>query len=927
MDSSLVFLLPRIAIMSAGKTAACGSSVFLKNRFGVGYHLMIDKQSESTPSKEIVNVVQNLIPQAAIASNIGSETSITLPRETTSLFSTLLSELERSKGDLGIRSYGISCTTLEEVFLSIAERASRKKAQENDGIHAAANSVAKGEDEEQGSSSYGFQLMASRSYKLFLGGKRLWWRQFASVVRKRVRILVRDWVSLLFKLLVPTLFLVVALGVSEVESPAKSKFNSLAVARSNLIDNIQPALAFSPDADQTTKDTVNNFLPAKTGGGVGTRSPGNEQGTILDTCDCFCPTSGQTSTRTHPVIVPFDRKCLFEASNASERACVHSENGFDVYKDGQLEDTSGSEVACTSGFSQSLDEFLLSAQEEFTPCNKESDGICDALYIKKYDPGIIYQHTVVPNPSAFHAVSVDINELSTVVIRSELGNSSASILGTNDPLPREGTNAEHENTEVRLMVALFITLAGAILSASFSSHVAQEKGSIAKHLQMVSGLSKSAYWIANLCVDLLVYLLPLGAFMIVFAAFNSKLYETSDALEAVFVTLLLFGFASIPLAYLLHFGFTDEMNNFVGQLGSYFVLGFVFICIAVILESMGITHSGAQDAQNGLQYIFRFVPHYCLGKAMLDIGKNTLMSQGRSVGTSGVQDGADASNVFSMGVTGTHLAYLGAESVVFFAAVLIYEYYGSSLVKLLSPSKDVKVERTGEDEDVVAEKERVKKLGTKSTNTQDNLIMKDMELVYNNGFAAVKGITAGCEKGRVFGLLGVNGAGKTTTFKMITGELSPTSGDAFVRTRDNSMASVTTDLERARQVCRFLAVLILRLFHEPTFITFLSFSLQVLGYCPQYDAIQGIMTPRELLKYYAEIRGAPRHMIDDIVSKLIDKMQLSQFADRLSGNLSGGNKRKLCVGIALTADPPCVLLDEPSTVSSRVESRSSRTSE
>lgn len=73
------------------------------------------------------------------------------------------------------------------------------------------------------------------------------------------------------------------------------------------------------------------------------------------------------------------------------------------------------------------------------------------------------------------------------------------------------------------------------------------------------------------------------------------------------------------------------------------------------------------------------------------------------------------------------------------------------------------------------------------------------------------------------------------------------------------------------------------------------------------------MTVREHLRFYASIRGVPEDDVDGVVFSLMDRMHLSMYANRLATNLSGGNKRKLCVAIALIGDPPVVLLDEPST--------------
>jgi ABC-type multidrug transport system ATPase subunit len=87
----------------------------------------------------------------------------------------------------------------------------------------------------------------------------------------------------------------------------------------------------------------------------------------------------------------------------------------------------------------------------------------------------------------------------------------------------------------------------------------------------------------------------------------------------------------------------------------------------------------------------------------------------------------------------------------------------------------------------------------------------------------------------------------------------------------------------------------------------------LIGYCPQFDALLENLTAREQLRLYASIKGVQTSKIDRYVDDLISEIGLTEYADRPCGQYSGGNKRKLSVGLALIGDPPCVLLDEPST--------------
>mmetsp|Transcript_16036 Transcript_16036/g.15960 ORF Transcript_16036/g.15960 Transcript_16036/m.15960 type:complete len:536 (-) Transcript_16036:33-1640(-) len=131
-----------------------------------------------------------------------------------------------------------------------------------------------------------------------------------------------------------------------------------------------------------------------------------------------------------------------------------------------------------------------------------------------------------------------------------------------------------------------------------------------------------------------------------------------------------------------------------------------------------------------------------------------------------------------------------------------------------------------------------------------------------------------------FALLGVNGAGKTSTFRILTGEYGPTKGQAYI-----NGCNVVTNLSEARYN---------------------------IGYCPQFDALTELLTPTEHLRLYAKIKGIPRSLIPKFVAQQLSDMGLEKYANVRSGNLSGGNKRKLSVAIACIGNPPVVFLDEPS---------------
>jgi ABC-2 type transport system ATP-binding protein len=146
---------------------------------------------------------------------------------------------------------------------------------------------------------------------------------------------------------------------------------------------------------------------------------------------------------------------------------------------------------------------------------------------------------------------------------------------------------------------------------------------------------------------------------------------------------------------------------------------------------------------------------------------------------------------------------------------------------------------------------------------------------------AVDALTISVEAGEVFGLLGPNGAGKTTTLKMLTTLLPPTSGTAWVDGYDL--------IHRAGDVRR------------------------VIGYVPQMLSADGTLTGFENLFIFAKLYDLPRNERVPRVRAALEFMGLSDAADKLVREYSGGMIRRLEVAQSMLHRPRVLFLDEPTT--------------
>ena len=108
----------RIGIMTGGKVICLGSSLFLKNRFGVGYNLTMVKKDKQ-PNTQVGKYLEQHIGEVKMLSEVSSEITYQIPNALSYKFKDFFNLFDNDLDTLGIRSYGVSVTTLEEVFLKV----------------------------------------------------------------------------------------------------------------------------------------------------------------------------------------------------------------------------------------------------------------------------------------------------------------------------------------------------------------------------------------------------------------------------------------------------------------------------------------------------------------------------------------------------------------------------------------------------------------------------------------------------------------------------------------------------------------------------------------------------------------------------------------------------------------------------------------
>jgi len=151
--------------------------------------------------------------------------------------------------------------------------------------------------------------------------------------------------------------------------------------------------------------------------------------------------------------------------------------------------------------------------------------------------------------------------------------------------------------------------------------------------------------------------------------------------------------------------------------------------------------------------------------------------------------------------------------------------------------------------------------------------------VYEGRVKALDGVYLNVESGKIFALLGPNGAGKTTLMRILTTQIKPTSGEAYV-----FGLNVVRDGARVRRL---------------------------ISYVPQEMSVWTDISGYENLLIYAKIYGVPPSERDRLIWDALESMGLSEFANNLVRTYSGGMIRRLECACALLTKPKILFLDEP----------------
>uniref|UniRef100_A0A7M4FEA2 P-type phospholipid transporter n=1 Tax=Crocodylus porosus TaxID=8502 RepID=A0A7M4FEA2_CROPO len=799
----------RIAIISQGKLYCSGSPIFLKNIFGTGFYLTLVRKMKNIRCKErkdvvstqssqdLTTLIHHHIPEAKLIENIGQELIYLLPSKDfkQSSYASLFRELEETLDDLGLSSFGISDTPLEEVT-DASETLPGMKNEKAEQTPSAVNSTSQtpiglAEDDSEGKASYqykGFQLIH---------------QQIKALLIKRFCHATRSQKDFLAQIVLPSSFVLLALILTLIVPPF-GEYPSLTLHPG--IYGHQFLVACEPCL-YTAKETV---FP----------------------CNRNYPCSNMSTAWNVPTV----------SSNVTNVFWVHTWSP----------DNPTPSCKCSTHKKLTM----------LPECPPGAGG---------FPPPQVWF-----NNKGWHAMVIFLNIANNGVLRANLQKGQSpeeyGITVINHPLnltKEQLSEVTILTTSVDAAVAICVIFAMSFIPASFVLYLIQERVTKAKHLQFVSGVTAAVYWLTNFFWDIVNYVVSAVMVVGIFIGFKKKAYTSPSNLPVLIALLLLYGWAVIPMMYPAAYLFSVPSTAYVALSCINLFIGINSSAITFVLELFE-NNPSLLKFNNKLKNLLLIFPHFCLGRGLIDLAMNQAVTDVYA------RFGEErVSNPFQWDFIGKNLFAMAVEGIVYFAFNLFMQHRFFHTRWFYYP---VTTPINDEDEDVAEERQRILKGGSKT----DILTLKELTKLYTTGQRpAVDRLCVGIRPGECFGLLGVNGAGKTTTFKMLTGDTDVTTGDAVVA--GNSILTNISDVH------------------------------QSMGYCPQFDAIDDLLTGREHLRLYACLRGVPGKEIERVAEWGIQKLGLHMYADQLAGTYSGGNKRKLSTAIALIGCPPLILLDEPTT--------------
>ena len=720
----------RIAIMAQGVVQCVGSPLFLKTQYGVGYSLTVVKDSHCDEDA-VQSTIQRFVPQAELVNNIAGEMAYQLPTAASPAFADLFDTFDLNLKSWAIQSYGISVTTLEQVFLKVgkdADRGRKMHGKSRDDIHA-------GVSREE---PVHVTVTDVSPKRLDLAGKGGWvgqGRSTSAVEMGSPASAGREEKD--------------ALGGSDgpmaMSSPTGGDFRALtspvpqsAPPQSEAFDAFG---VIEYDHSRKTLRHVRALLIKRMQGARRNKKS-------------WCWT----------IIIPFLVLIIFLATTKALNDIkvpndVVDLTGYNMPNVVEFSSTSPSILSQVNGTEQVV------LVDDTSRVGTNATAFSEYLYTSSYNMQLsrfgafLYSASISPttglqesteilfNTTAPYSLPAFLNLYNTALLRTVTGVATANIRLSFWGFP-ETTNIA---TLFSSLSAIIIAIAFAFIPANFIHYSVKEASGAFKHQQMISGVGPVAYWASNFIFDFCNFLIPAALCLLALAIYDiSQLIGSNTG--ATVIALLLYALSVIPFSAFCSFLFTSPTSAQNVMLIFYIIIGAFLLIASLVLDIISSTHSINQK----LKFIYRLLPTFCFSEAIANIIDRQSPTY---FGT--------PQSLFAFDVVGYDFIFMAWESVFYTALVLLIEKVQATPVLFTFFTRRIVAPVSGdleEDEDVKAERARLQALLQAPSPVFPPISALGLRKAYGGRGGvgtkvAVHDLWLGVESGECLGFLGINGAG------------------------------------------------------------------------------------------------------------------------------------------------------------------------
>ncbi|TYZ64613.1 hypothetical protein PybrP1_008249 [[Pythium] brassicae (nom. inval.)] len=876
-------LCENIGIVADGRLKCCGSSLFLRERFGVGYKLTLvhheddddndDDDARRVGTPELTRLVRESVPNATVASDNKWETRFQLTDGDERRFVRLFERLEAMRARREIKRYAIAATDLEDVFVRVTE---------GETVYNHAKDDAELPDA-AASASYGATDGSDDAAHARVSGLRLAAAQLRTLCAKRGKTALRDKKMLFAQYVWPLAIFAVLLAAVQNLSADTRSVETLTTLPLSAASSSFYLVSSRPELASRVRDVMAHVNH------VVYREAASEQSMV----DAIAG-EGSTSFFAAAYISSLDWP---DADNATFPA-----GGFEF------------SLLYNKSIARSLPVGLEVLSEAYcrargARASSEQHKRSCSLAVKA---GVLRTRSSSPN--------------------------GLVVIDDDDAAAADGDADAILDLVNRLVLGYYLLLTISSIVSYYVTPAVKERESGLKrqqYLHMASRATSGVYWTANLLFDFAAYFVAVALVALVIRAFSTSV--AGDVLLVWWLALVAFGAAVLPFTYLVSLAFASHSSaqSFMSYASLFQILATMAVATMSTVPSLCVNvHSVAS--------LLQVLPFFTLGMLVTNVATVDyapareqcvrLSAQLATGSGGGGQDSVDlmvaalgsltsTPSVWAWGVSGSHFVALASSAVFYWLLLLVVDHWqmyptvvahqltvawenGKRALGLSSAAaaSDRGYDTVPASEDVERAKRslvdviRVTKVfnpkkavrappsrdggGSDSAGDEREPVVRNQD----GQVVALNDVSFSVERNDCVALLGVNGSGKSTLFEILTAGTAPTRGRARI---DGFDATLEPTDARTRY-----------------------------GYCPQTNILFGELTVREHLELFYRLRAQQRPDATReraVVDALMARLDLFPVESTAAENLSGGNKRRVMLALSLLSERvSLLLLDEPS---------------